>query len=124
MAHHHSSAEVEQLIMDQQKVHFGQATPTPFTNEPLKSTFNLTGTSPEVDLLLNCEKAPLLHVHPQLNQIRQSCTQKMPPIFSVILLAEMKQKYSTWNKTTSTSPPPPRPQACPIKTGQPQSEIS
>lgn len=27
----------------------------------------------------------------------------MPPILSVILLADMKQKYCTWYKTTSTS---------------------
>jgi hypothetical protein len=47
------SAEVEQLIMERQKVHFGQATPTPFVNEPLKSTFNWTGTSPEADVVLN-----------------------------------------------------------------------
>jgi hypothetical protein len=36
------SADVEQLMMDQQKVHSGQATHMPFANEPLKSTFNWT----------------------------------------------------------------------------------
>jgi hypothetical protein len=46
--------EIEQLIMERQKVHFGhQASPTPFANAPLKSTFNWTGTSPEVQVVLN-----------------------------------------------------------------------
>jgi hypothetical protein len=98
------SAEVEQLIMERQKVHFGQATPTLFTNEPLKSTFNWTGTSPEADVVLNGDYTPSLHVDPQSNRILQSCTRKMPPISSVISLAEMKHKYRTWNETTSTSP--------------------
>ena len=98
------STEVEKLIMERQKVHFGQATPTPFANEPLKSTFNWTGTSPEVDVVLNGDYTPSLHVDPQSNRILQSCTRKMPPISSVISLAEMKQKYRTWYETTSTSP--------------------
>jgi hypothetical protein len=46
--------KIEQLIMERQKVHFGhQASPTPFANAPLKSTFNWTGTSPEVQVVLN-----------------------------------------------------------------------
>jgi hypothetical protein len=90
--------------MEQQKVHFGQATPTPFANEPLKTTFNWTDTSPEADVVLNGDYTPSLHVNPQSNRILQSCAQKMPPISSVISLVEMKQKYPAWNKTTSTSP--------------------
>jgi hypothetical protein len=56
-------SEVEQLIMDRQRLHFGQATPTPFANEQLKSTFNWTGTSPEADVVLNGEYAPSLSVY-------------------------------------------------------------
>jgi hypothetical protein len=37
--------EIKQLIMECQKIHFGQASPTPFANEPLNSSFNWTGTS-------------------------------------------------------------------------------
>jgi hypothetical protein len=55
------SAEVEQLIMERQKVHFDQATPTPFANKPLQSTFNWTGNSPEADVVLNGDYTPSLH---------------------------------------------------------------
>jgi hypothetical protein len=74
--------EIEQLIMERQKVHFGQATPMPFVNEPLKSTFSWTGTSPEVEVVLNGNYVPSHTVDSQSNRILQSCTQKMPPISS------------------------------------------
>lgn len=62
--------EVKQLIMDQQKIQFGQATPTPFSNEPLKSTFNWTGTSPEVEVtFVGYYYVPLFTVELQSNQI-------------------------------------------------------
>ncbi len=96
--------EIEQLIMERQKVHFGQATPTPFANEPLKSTFNWTGTSPEVQVVLNGDYVPSNTVDSQSNRILQSCTRKMPPVSSYIPLDAMKNKYRSWKETTSTSP--------------------
>ena len=96
--------EIEQLIMERQKVHFGQATPTPFANEPLKSTFNWTGTSPEVQVVLKGDYVPSNTVDSQSNRILQSCTRKMPPVSSSIPLDAMKNKYRSWKETTSTSP--------------------
>ncbi len=90
--------------MERQKVHFGQATPTPFANEPLKSTFNWTGTSPEVQVVLNGDYVPSNTVDSQSNRILQSCTRKMPPVSSSIPLDAMKNKYRSWKETTSTSP--------------------
>jgi hypothetical protein len=66
--------EIEQLIMKRQQVHFGQASPTPFVNTPLKSTFNWTGTSPEVQVVLNGDYVPSHKVDSQSNRILQSCT--------------------------------------------------
>jgi hypothetical protein len=66
--------EIEQLIMERQQVHFGQASPTPFANAPLKSTFNWTGTSPEVQAVLNDDYVPSHKVDFQSNRILQSCT--------------------------------------------------
>jgi multidrug efflux pump subunit AcrA (membrane-fusion protein) len=51
-------AEVEQLVIERQQVHFGQATPTPFAKQRLKLTFNRTGTSPEADIVLNGDCTP------------------------------------------------------------------
>jgi hypothetical protein len=96
--------EIEQLIMERQKVHFGQASPTPFANAPLKSTSNWTGTSPEVQVVLNGDYVPSHKVDSQSNRILQSCTQKMPPVSSFISLDAMKNKYRSWKETTSTSP--------------------
>jgi hypothetical protein len=82
-------SKVEQLIMDRQKLNFSQATPTPFANEPLKSTFNWTGTSPEAEVVLNGDYIPCLTVDVQSNRILQSCTQKMPALSSSISLNEL-----------------------------------
>jgi hypothetical protein len=98
------SDKIEELIMEPQKVYFGQATPTPFVNEPLKSTLNWTGTSPEVQVVLNGDYVPSHRVDSQSNRILQSCTQKMPSVKSLILLDAMKNKYGSWKETTSTSP--------------------
>jgi hypothetical protein len=97
-------SKVEQLIMDRQKLHFSQASPTPFANEPLKSTFNWTGTSTTAAVVLDGDYIPSVTVDVQSNRILQSCTRKMPALSSSISLNEMKQKYQTWSKTTSTSP--------------------
>jgi hypothetical protein len=96
--------EIEQLIMERQKVHFDQASPTPFANAPLKSSFNWTGTSPKVQVVLNGDYVPSHKVDPQSKRILQFCTRKMPPVSSFISLDAMKNKYCSWKETTSTSP--------------------
>ncbi len=97
-------SKVEQLIMDRQKLHFSQATPTPFANEPLQSTFNWTGTSPDAEVVLKGDYIPSPTVDVPSNRILQSCARKMPALSPSISINEMKQKYRTWSETTSTSP--------------------
>jgi hypothetical protein len=89
--------ETKQLIMERQQVHFGQASPTPFANAPLKSTFNWTGTSPEVQVVLNGDYVPSHSPAPK------KCHPSRP-ISSFISLDAMKNKYRSWKETTSTSP--------------------
>jgi hypothetical protein len=71
--------EIEQLIMERQQVLFGQTSPTPFANAQLKSTFNWTSTSPEVQAVLNGDYVPSHKVDSQSNGILQSCTRKCHP---------------------------------------------
>jgi hypothetical protein len=83
----------EHRIMDWQKLHVSQATPTPFAKEPLTSCFNWTGTSAEAKVVLDGNYLPSLTVDVQFSILLQSCLQKMPALISSILLNKMRQKY-------------------------------
>ena len=96
--------EVERLLLERNRAHFGQAQGTPWTVPPLSQEIDFEASSAITDLILNGT-----YTHADLDEITQMLISHLkrstqPAVEGRITLEEFKTKMVEWKEKTSTSP--------------------
>jgi hypothetical protein len=100
-------AEMFQRILERQPRHFGQATGTPFTIDPIKTILGFAGTSKASDAILRGETPECPgNFFPETELLWKKLAQheQIPPISATATAKEIVQSLRKWREGTSTSP--------------------
>ena len=96
--------EIETLLLERNRLHFGQAQGTPITVPPLSQEVNFEASTITTDLILNGS-----YTHEDLDEITQTLIDHLqrvspPSVDSLVTMEQFASKFKTWRENTSTSP--------------------
>lgn len=97
--------EVEYYLMLRNRLHFGQAQGTPFTQPPLQNDFDWPASSAAAERALNGSYYQTLST-PQCTELLAACKARtnLDSITHEMTLAEFRGKIRSWRESTTTSP--------------------
>jgi hypothetical protein len=98
--------EIEYYLMLRNRMHFGQAQGTPFTESPLSDHVDWTATSPSAEEILSGSYVPSETLSQLCQTVLLACKATAPfdTIPATLTPAEFKGKIIRWRETTTTSP--------------------
>jgi len=100
-----NTSEMEYYLLLRNRLHFGQAQGTPFTEPPLSNNLDWGGTSPTAQALLNGTFIPPTTFPDICQRVLRHCRRQTDPIVQAELTTdEFLGKMKCWRETTSTSP--------------------
>ncbi len=98
-------SEVEQHILERNRLHFSQAKDTPLATKRITDLLSYSGTTSIADQLLKGDYDPAVLTNNRFAQsILGACKRTHPELCAEITIEEFKASYKTWRVGTSTSP--------------------
>jgi hypothetical protein len=98
--------DIEYYLMLRNRMHFGQAQGTPFTESPLADHVDWTATSPSSDEILEGSYVPSATLSQLCHSVLSACRATAPPddLPAELTIPEFEGKIRRWRETTTTSP--------------------